>query len=156
MKLITMNVASIIPSEYNPPVRTDASACIDGLREDIKQRGLIEPLTIDKNNVLINGHRRFRCIIELNWKKVSVIQHNIEQKTTDDYFLATAADIVADPSAPGCFVNGIMEGREWVWNNGGLHESEVSAIKADIEKSYGTKDKEAQILKSFSKFMSKL
>lgn len=83
-------------------------------------------------------------------------QPNGTKMVKDDYFLATAADIVADPSAPGCFVNGIMEGREWVWNNGGLHESEVSAIKDDIEKSYGTKDKEAQMLKSFSKFMSKL
>ena len=111
MKLITMNVASIIPSEYNPPVRTDASACIDGLREDIKQRGLIEPLTIDKNNVLINGHRRFRCIIELNWKKVSVIQHNIEQKTTDDYFLATNEHTLR------------MSGAQYLWRY--MHESVI-------------------------------
>ena len=84
-----MNVSTIKPSIYNPPSRTVGNSSIDGLREDIKQRGLIEPLTVDKNNVLINGHRRFRCIVELNWKTVSVIQHDIEQKVTDEYFLAT-------------------------------------------------------------------
>ena len=89
MKLKEISVSSINPSIYNPPSRTVANRSIDGLREDIKEKGLIEPLTIDKNNVIINGHRRFRCVLELNWKKVNVIQHNIEQKTTDAFFLAT-------------------------------------------------------------------
>ena len=44
----------------------------------------------------------------------------------DDFMLATAADIVADPSAPDAFVNGIMEGKEWVWDNGILKESKVA------------------------------
>ena len=43
----------------------------------------------------------------------------------DDFYLATAADIVADPSAPNAFVEGIMEGKEWVWNNGALLEAEM-------------------------------
>ena len=47
----------------------------------------------------------------------------------DDFMLATAADIVADPSAPDAFVNGIMEGKEWVWDNGILKEQQVAAIK---------------------------
>ena len=51
----------------------------------------------------------------------------------DDFMLATAADIVADPSAPDAFVNGIMEGKEWVWNNGILKESTVSQIKQEID-----------------------
>ena len=89
MKLKHIHISTIKPSIYNPPVRTNSGAGIAGLREDIKQRGLIEPLTIDKNNVLINGHRRFRCIVELNWKKVSVIQHDVEQTVTDEYFNAT-------------------------------------------------------------------
>ena len=89
MKLKEISVSSINPSIYNPPSRTVANRSIDGLREDIKEKGLIEPLTIDKNNVIINGHRRFRCVLELNWKKVNVIQHNIEQKTTDAFFLST-------------------------------------------------------------------
>ena len=89
MELKSVNISVIKPSIYNPPIRTTSSSSIAGLREDIKQRGLIEPLTIDKNNVLINGHRRFRCVVELNWKKVNVIQHNIEQTVTDEYFLST-------------------------------------------------------------------
>ena len=51
----------------------------------------------------------------------------------DDFMLATAADIVADPSAPDAFVNGIMEGKEWVWDNGVLKEAKVSQIKKEID-----------------------
>ena len=51
----------------------------------------------------------------------------------DDFMLATAADIVADPSAPDAFVDGIMEGKEWVWENGILKESAVAQIKQEID-----------------------
>lgn len=51
----------------------------------------------------------------------------------DDFMLATAADIVADPSAPDAFVDGIMEGKEWVWDNGVLKESAVAEIKDTID-----------------------
>ena len=51
----------------------------------------------------------------------------------DDFYLATAADIVADPSAPNAFVEGVMEGREWVWNNGNIKEQDISALKVQIE-----------------------
>jgi len=51
----------------------------------------------------------------------------------DDFMLATAADIVADPSAPDAFVNGIMEGKEWVWDNGILKEAAVAEIKQEID-----------------------
>ena len=51
----------------------------------------------------------------------------------DDFMLATAADIVADPSAPDAFVDGIMEGKEWVWDNGILKESAVAEIKQEID-----------------------
>ena len=51
----------------------------------------------------------------------------------EDFTLATAADIVADPSAPDAFVNGIMEGKEWVWDNGILKESAVAEIKQEID-----------------------
>jgi hypothetical protein len=50
----------------------------------------------------------------------------------EDFMLATAADIVSDPSAPDAFVRGIMENREWVWDNGVLKEREVAAIKEQI------------------------
>ena len=51
----------------------------------------------------------------------------------DDFMLATAADIVADPSAPDAFVDGIMEGKEWVWDNGILKEAAVAEIKQEID-----------------------
>jgi len=47
----------------------------------------------------------------------------------EDFHLATAADIVADPSAPDAFVQGIMEGKEWIWDNGLLKEREVAAVQ---------------------------
>jgi Prohead core protein serine protease len=54
------------------------------------------------------------------------------QEVQDDFFLATAADIVADPSAPAAFVQGIMEGKEWVWNNGLLAEKKLETIRRNI------------------------
>ena len=51
----------------------------------------------------------------------------------DDFYLATAADIVADPSAPDAFVNGIMEGKEWVWDNGIMKESQISQYKYSLD-----------------------
>jgi hypothetical protein len=51
----------------------------------------------------------------------------------DDFMLATAADIVADPSAPDAFVNGIMEGKEWAWDNGILKETKVAKYKSYMD-----------------------
>ena len=53
----------------------------------------------------------------------------------DDFMLATAADIVADPSAPDAFVDGIMEGKEWVWDNGLLKEANIAELKQEIDQS---------------------
>ncbi len=75
----------------------------------------------------------------------------------DDFYLATAADIVADPSAPDAFVNGIMEGVEWVWDNGVLKASEVEQIKENIEKDIRSRaDREQAFTKAFSSFMNKI
>lgn len=51
----------------------------------------------------------------------------------DDFFLATAADIVADPSAPDAFVRGIMEGKEWVWQNGKLTEGQIQQYRKELQ-----------------------
>ena len=73
----------------------------------------------------------------------------------DDFYLATAADIVADPSAPQAFVEGIMEGKEWVWNNGVLKEVEVAEIKEGIER--GVRERNAKVSAlAFAKYLSKL
>ena len=73
----------------------------------------------------------------------------------DDFMLATAADIVADPSAPDAFVNGIMEGKEWGWDNGILKEQQVAAIKTEIDNSSRIALEEAT-LKAFERFLSAL
>ena len=71
----------------------------------------------------------------------------------DDFYLATAADIVADPSAPDAFVEGIMEGKEWVWNNGILKEQEVNRLKeqAESKERMARAEKNAQGFESFLK-----
>lgn len=73
----------------------------------------------------------------------------------NDFYLATAADIVADPSAPDAFVEGIMEGKEWVWDNGIIKERSIQELKSGIEKA-NRKDREAIKLQAFEKFVSKL
>jgi hypothetical protein len=74
------------------------------------------------------------------------------QIVQDDFYLATAADIVADPSAPDAFVNGIMEGKEWVWDNGLLKEKHLANIKRDIQKSAKRNLEEASVA-AFTKFI---
>ena len=59
-------------------------------------------------------------------------QKNGANYVKNDFYLATAADIVADPSAPNAFVQGIMEGKEWVWDNGALVEEELIRMKKRI------------------------
>ena len=62
----------------------------------------------------------------------SLDQKNGANYVRDDFYLATAADIVADPSAPNAFVEGIMEGKEWIWDNGTLVESELIRMRERI------------------------
>ena len=73
----------------------------------------------------------------------------------DDYYLATAADIVADPSAPGAFVQGIMEGKEWVWDNGKVKEFDINEYYNQI-KNAKQKQIDEVSLKIFENFLSKL
>ena len=73
----------------------------------------------------------------------------------DDFMLATAADIVADPSAPDAFVNGIMEGKEWVWDNGVLKEATVAEIKTEIDQATLINLQERKI-SAFAKFLKSL
>ncbi len=73
----------------------------------------------------------------------------------DDFYLATAADVVADPSAPGAFVRGIMEGVEWVWDNGVLKPQQVEEMKQTIQKASSRNLEEAQ-LKVFKQFINSL
>ncbi|MBC8442933.1 MAG: primosomal protein [Proteobacteria bacterium] len=70
-------------------------------------------------------------------------------------FMLAAVDIVADPSAPNAFVNGIMEGREWIWNNGVLEQRQIEAYKELVEKTPKI-DIEKVTLKLFEDFMLKM
>ena len=73
----------------------------------------------------------------------------------DDFYLATAADIVADPSAPNAFVEGIMEGKEWVWNNGALVEAHVANLKKKFDVKQRQKQANTEALE-FAKFLKML
>jgi hypothetical protein len=81
----------------------------------------------------------------------SLIQKNGQNIVGEDFYLATAADIVADPSAPDAFVEGIMENKEWVWNNGVLVEQDVEAWKQELIKTKRLElaEKKANIFKDF-------
>jgi hypothetical protein len=73
----------------------------------------------------------------------------------DDFYLATAADIVADPSAPDAFVNGIMEGVDWVWNNGVIQECNINDYHNIIKREKMTNLEKTKIL-IFEDFINKL
>ena len=73
----------------------------------------------------------------------------------DDFMLATAADIVADPSAPDAFVNGIMEGKEWAWDNGILKETKVAKYQRYMDDAT-RKNLEERTLKVFNDFLTGL
>jgi|TARA_Y100000817_G_C16669048_1_gene460677 hypothetical protein len=85
----------------------------------------------------------------------SLEQKNGANYVRDDFYLATAADIVSDPSAPSAFVEGIMEGKEWVWTHGALLEADLVEMKERIN----TKIRKKQALEQnieFAKFLKML
>ena len=81
----------------------------------------------------------------------SIVQRNGANYVKDDFMLAPAADIVADPSAPAAFVEGIMEGKEWVWDNGLLVEKDIEAWKMEVinTKKRQLEEKKLEIFDSF-------
>ena len=85
----------------------------------------------------------------------SLEQKNGANYVRDDFYLATAADIVADPSAPNAFVEGIMEGKEWVWNHGSLVEAHVAEMKKVFDVKKRQRDAKIGAL-AFANFLKKL
>ena len=85
----------------------------------------------------------------------SLDQKNGANYVRNDFYLATAADIVADPSAPNAFVEGIMEGKEWVWNNGLIREADIAKMKENIEENHAKRNPKADALE-FARFLQKL
>ena len=74
----------------------------------------------------------------------------------EDFMLATAADIVADPSAPDAFVEGIMEGKEWVWEGGILREKMAEDMRAEIEIATRQRRLQERKIELFDQFISNL
>ena len=85
----------------------------------------------------------------------SLEQRNGANYVKSDFMLATAADIVADPSAPDAFVQGIMESKEWVWDNGRLVERDVDAWRKEIQSASRRKLEEKK-LEIFGNFLKNL
>jgi hypothetical protein len=85
--------------------------------------------------------------LKLNKEGVNEVQ--------DDFRIATAADIVADPSAPDAFVQGVMESREWVWDNGVIREAQIASYKTRIQKA-SSKRLEEEALAVFKNFLESL
>jgi|TARA_B110000977_G_scaffold192668_1_gene266496 hypothetical protein len=85
----------------------------------------------------------------------SLNQKNGANYVRDDFYLATAADIVADPSAPNAFVEGIMEGKEWVWDNGALVEAELVELRQKFDVKKRQRNAKIEALE-FAKFLKKL
>ena len=84
----------------------------------------------------------------------SLVSKNGAQYVGDDFMLSTV-DIVQDPSAPSAFVNGVMEGVEWVWDNGIIQRRDIEAIETEIKSTPAKGLPEAEI-KAFKNFLSKL
>ena len=85
----------------------------------------------------------------------SLVQKNGANYVRDDFYLATAADIVADPSAPNSIVEGIMEGKEWVWNHGSLVEAHVAELKKEFDVKQRQRKAKQEALE-FAKFLKML
>jgi hypothetical protein len=85
--------------------------------------------------------------LQMNKEGVQVVQ--------DDFMLSTAADIVADPSAPDAFVRGIMENKEWIFVDGKFVEQHIEEVKASVRKASSRQLEEAK-LQAFQRFLSKI
>jgi len=84
----------------------------------------------------------------------SLVQKNGAQYVGDDFMLSTV-DIVQDPSAPSAFVNGVMEGVEWVWDNGLIRQQDIEEIETEIRSTSSKNLPEVEI-RAFKNFLSKL
>ena len=85
----------------------------------------------------------------------SVKQNKEGVNEVQNDFVLSTVDIVADPSAPDAFVNGIMEGKEWVWENGVIKEREIDKMRKTIENAK-MRELEQKKLEVFQKFLQKL
>jgi len=85
----------------------------------------------------------------------SLVEQGGVKVVADDFMLSTAADIVADPSAPDAFVQGIMEGKEWVWNNGILAEKTLNSLNS-LTPTIDRRVREERLLNLFNRFLENI
>jgi len=95
------------------------------------------------------------CMFGVSSRGMGSLQEKNGVNYVQDDFMLSTVDIVADPSAPNAFINGIMEGKEWIWDNGIIKEREIAKYKKAIQES-ARRDIEANTLKVFKDFLSKL
>jgi len=86
----------------------------------------------------------------------SLVEKNGVMEVQNDFHLATAGDIVADPSAPNAFVQGIMEGVEYIWDNGMLKDQQLEEMKKQIDQAAKAKTLEREKFKIFESFINLL
>jgi hypothetical protein len=98
-------------------------------------------------------------VLGVSSRAVGSLKENSEgvNEVQNDLHIATAADIVIDPSAPGAFVNGIYEHKEWIYNNGSLMEQTIADIKHDVDAAFAMKKgREKALIESWNKFLTEL
>ena len=115
-----------------------------------KAKILETPMGKIAKNLLNEG-----CMFGVSSRGMGSLQEKNGINYVQDDFMLASVDIVADPSAPNAFVNGIMEGKEWVWDNGIIKELQIEKYKK-IVKNSSRRDLEENTLKVFKDFMSKL
>ena len=103
MNLVTMKVKDVKPNKDNPPVRTDRNNKFKKLLTSVSKYGLISPIVVSSNNVLINGNRRLAVHKDLGKKTISAIRHNSESHLRfDEYFVES--NVVE-----------VISGSQWAW-----------------------------------------
>ena len=95
------------------------------------------------------------CMFGVSSRGMGTLQEKNGVNYVQDDFMLASVDIVADPSAPNAFVNGIMEGREWIWDNGVIKEKQIAKYKKVISES-AARNLEENALRVFQDFLSKL
>ena len=135
------------------------SHLIQSLKEDGnnfvgKAKVLSTPMGEIVKNLLADGARLGVSSRGMGSLKASSQKGGV-QLVQSDFQLATAADIVADPSAPDAFVNGVMEGVEWIWDNGVIKAQKIEEYKNSIRRAKTHKLQEVK-LRAFSDFLENL
>ena len=123
---------------------------VDGSNVIGKAKILETPMGKIAKNLLNEG-----CMFGVSSRGMGTLQEKNGVNYVQDDFMLASVDIVADPSAPNAFVNGIMEGREWIWDNGVIKEKQIAKYKKVISES-AARNLEENALRVFQDFLSKL